>query len=75
CGAPLTALAMVGEVAKLMDRTDLEPVILNTAQGEIPYQALIADKARATLAWEPNFTLEDGLRETIAWYQDFLADD
>src|SRR5207253_1298743 len=67
-GCPLTALAMVKELATQLDRCDLEPAILNIAQGEIPYQVLVSDKARTRLGWAPGFAIQEGLRETVEWY-------
>ena len=43
------------------------------AQGEIESQYLDSSKARRRLGWSAAFTLEDGLRETIAWYRDLLG--
>jgi CDP-glucose 4,6-dehydratase len=58
---------------KLMDRTDLEPVILDQVTAEIKDQYLDASKARRMLHWTPRFTLEQGLAETIRWYRAFLG--
>ena len=70
---PLSVKQLVARILELMDRTDLEPVILNQATHEIPAQYLDCTRARSLMGWEPRFTLEDGLRETIAWYDAFLA--
>jgi CDP-glucose 4,6-dehydratase len=35
-------------------------------------QYLSAAKAHQVLGWYPIYTLEEGLRRTIAWYKDFL---
>jgi CDP-glucose 4,6-dehydratase len=69
---PLRVLEIVAEIAQLMKRNDLPPVILNEATNEIPDQFLDASKAAAELGWRPKYTLEAGLRETIAWYEAFL---
>lgn len=58
---------------KLMEREDLEPVILDQVTAEIKDQYLDASKARRMLAWMPTFTLEQGLAETIRWYRAFLG--
>lgn len=65
-------LEMVRKILKLMDKTHLEPRILNQASNEIKHQYLSAEKARRMLDWKPQYTLEQGLSETIAWYEDFL---
>jgi len=56
-----------------MDATDLKPDVRNEAQGEIHRQYLSAAKAHADLGWGVKYTLEQGLRETIAWYRHFFA--
>jgi CDP-glucose 4,6-dehydratase len=69
---PLSVLDVVGLLLALMDRTDLVPVVLNQATHEIPRQYLDCTRARERLGWRPRWTLEDGLRETIAWYERWL---
>jgi CDP-glucose 4,6-dehydratase len=71
---PLSVLDVVRVILELCGRTDLEPRILNEATNEIPRQYLDCAKARRLLAWKPAHTLDDGLRETIAWYADWLKE-
>lgn len=52
--------------------SSLEPVILNEASNEIKHQYLSAKKAREMLGWGPHYTLEKGLRKTVAWYEKFF---
>jgi CDP-glucose 4,6-dehydratase len=47
----------------------LTPQILNQAEHEIPEQYLDCSKARRRLGWMPRHSLEEALRETIAWYE------
>ncbi|MBX7169145.1 MAG: GDP-mannose 4,6-dehydratase [Pirellulales bacterium] len=70
---PLSVVEMVKLMAALLGRSDLEPVIQNQATAEIPRQYLSCAKARARLGWASRWTLEAGLRETIAWYREFLS--
>ncbi len=72
---PLRVIEIIEEISRLMGRTDLSPVIQNQATNEIPDQFLDGSKASKELGWSPHYTLEEGLRETIAWYQEFLDDD
>lgn len=72
--APMTVLELVNEIRSLMQSGQLEPDILNTANGEIKSQYLSAEKARKTLGWKPAFSRESGLMETIAWYRQFFAE-
>jgi len=69
----LTVLEVVELVLKLMGRTDLKPVIQNRASAEIREQTLSAAKARKLLGWQPAYTMERALKETIDWYQEFFA--
>lgn len=71
--SPRTVLDVVACITTLMGRADLPPVVLDQATNEIPHQYLSAAKARTQLGWKPQYTLEDGLKETIAWYREFLA--
>jgi CDP-glucose 4,6-dehydratase len=69
----VTALEMVQRILRLME-SKLEPDIRADARNEIPHQYLSAAKARNLLAWQPNYHLDDALRETIAWYRAYFAD-
>ena len=67
----ITVLQLVHKITKLMG-SRLAPDIRDESRHEIPYQNLSAAKARRELGWRPRFTLDEGLRATIAWYKDFL---
>jgi len=71
-GQPLRVLELVDVITRLMGRTDLTPEVLNEATNEIPDQFLDASKAAADLGWTPRYRLEDGLKETVAWYEEFF---
>ena len=71
--SPLSVLEVVAVIQKLMDAGHLEPDVRDVVEGEIHSQYLSAARARAALGWAPEFDLDAGLRETIAWYRDFLA--
>ncbi|HLO47424.1 MAG TPA: GDP-mannose 4,6-dehydratase [Kamptonema sp.] len=68
----ITVVEMVQKILKLMDKSHLEPIILNQAKNEIIHQYLSAEKARRLLNWKPEYSLEESLKETIQWYSDFL---
>ena len=40
---------------------------------EIADQYLSSQKAHRLLGWHARYSLDDGLRETMAWYADFLG--
>lgn len=54
-------------------KSDLQPDVHNEVTNEIRHQYLSAEKARRELGWKPIFTLDEGLRKTIEWYEDFFA--
>lgn len=72
--APRTVLEMVSAIVKLSNHPDLEPIILNNAPNEIQDQYLSSEKAQRELGWKPQYSLEEGLRETIEWYRDVVLD-
>ena len=71
--APKTVLEVVQAVVAQARQPDLAPIILGDASNEIQDQYLSSEKARRTLGWMPKHSLEEGLRETIEWYREFLG--
>lgn len=67
----VTVLELVERIIKIMG-SKLKPIILGTARNEIKHQYLSALKAKSTLNWHPQYTLEEGLRETVDWYKLFF---
>ncbi|HEX9117796.1 MAG TPA: NAD-dependent epimerase/dehydratase family protein [Anaerolineae bacterium] len=68
----LTVLELVSRILQLVG-SDLQPVVLNRAKNEIKNQYLDATKARQVLGWQPLYTMDEGLAQTIAWYRDYFA--
>lgn len=71
--SPLSVLEITRLILAAAGRSDLEPLVLNQAQGEIPHQYLSFERASAHLGWKPEKDLAERLRETVAWYRRFLA--
>jgi CDP-glucose 4,6-dehydratase len=69
----VTVMDMTLAVLRQMGREDLAPIIRNEAKGEIKDQSLDSTKARQLLGWAPRYKLEDGLKETVLWYREFLS--
>ncbi len=70
---PLMVLDLVSKILEMMGRTDLEPIVQNTASSEIREQHMLAEKARRVLGWSPRYGLDQGLAETIGWYTEFFS--
>lgn len=67
-GLRLSVLDVVGKVLKVMGREDIQPIIKNEANNEIPVQTLNSEKAKSQLNWKPRYGFDEGLKKTIAWY-------
>lgn len=68
----VTVLELVERILKIMNST-YAPDVLCEATNEIRHQYLTAAKARKDLGWQSLFTLDEGLRRTINWYEEFLG--
>lgn len=53
--------------------TDIRPVYEVPRPGDILHSSSDIEKARRLLGYEPVFSLEDGLAQTVAWYRDNAA--
>lgn len=71
-GEPQSVLAMTGAILRAAEAGELEPDVRNEAVGEIKHQYLACDLARERLGWRSDASLDTQLRETVAWYRDFL---
>ena len=71
--APHSVLEVIAELSVIMECTDLEPMILNQANGEIVHQHLDSEKAARVLGWHVGSTFTDGLRRTVDWYRAYLS--
>lgn len=69
---PISVLKLVKLIYTLSGKTP-EYKILNQAKYEIRHQYLSSAKAKKILGWEPHYTLREGLKKTIAWYQRYLS--
>jgi CDP-glucose 4,6-dehydratase len=69
---PKSVLEIVKAIIAASDHPEIEPIILNEAPNEIQEQYLSSEKAGRLLGWEPAFSLEQALAETLAWYKAFF---
>jgi CDP-glucose 4,6-dehydratase len=70
---PKSVMDVVQAIIDVSDRPMLEPIVLAEACNEIHAQYLDSSKAGCLLGWEPRYSLREGLRETMAWYREFLG--
>lgn len=75
-GKPYSVSEIVGRLIAVSGR-DVEPDVQGegTPRGEIDRQFLDSSRIRDELGWEPRWSLDDGLRETWAWYERHLGQD
>jgi CDP-glucose 4,6-dehydratase len=66
---PLSVMDLYKQICHAFNNSYVEPKILNSAKNEIKDQHLDSSKAKKVLGWKSNFTLTDGLTETINWYK------
>ena len=69
---PLSVLELVKKIITLTQRK-IEPQILNEVKNEIRAQYLDWAKAKRILGWEPMYSLDEGLKETLQWYREFFS--
>jgi len=69
---PKSVLEIVQAIIAVSNHPELEPVVLANAPHEIQAQYLDSSKAHRVLGWSPRYSLEEGLRETLKWYQKLL---
>ena len=69
---PINVIDLVSKIIKLYGKPNLKPKVLNIVKSEILNQYLSSEKARNMLGWNPIYSLDDGLKETIQWYNHFL---
>jgi CDP-glucose 4,6-dehydratase len=69
---PKTVLEVAQAIIAISDYPDLKPVVLNQASHEIAKQYLASEQAHRLLGWHAQYSLEAGLRKTLAWYREFF---
>lgn len=68
-GKPISVLGLYKKIIKIMGKK-AQPRILGEAKNEIDRQYLDSGKAKKVLGWKVKYSLDSGLKETIAWYKD-----
>ncbi len=70
---PISVMSLYKQICQSYNQVFIEPKILNSARSEIKDQHLDSSKAKRVLGWKSNFTLSDGLSETVDWYKSNLS--
>jgi CDP-glucose 4,6-dehydratase len=70
---PMNVLQIVDSVLNLM-QSKLKLIVQNKASNEILEQSLSSEKAFNLLGWKSEYTLEQGLDETIKWYKGYFSE-
>jgi CDP-glucose 4,6-dehydratase len=71
--SPLTVMEIYKAICNAANKPGLEPLILNSAVGEIKDQYLDASKAHRMLGWHALTGLDEGLQKTFTWYEESLS--
>lgn len=71
-GEPLSVLELTQKILTAAG-SDIEPKVLNEAKGEILHQYLNPERAIKELGWQPVCSIDQRLKETVDWYNNYLA--
>ena len=69
---PISVLELVDRILTLCGKEFSKPVIKNEVKYEIKKQYLGCKKIRNILGWKYKYDLDNGLKKTISWYNNFL---
>ncbi|MGB9680342.1 MAG: UDP-glucose 4-epimerase, partial [Thermoanaerobacteraceae bacterium] len=67
-GEPTSINELVEMMNEIMN-TYLEPIYAEPRKGDIVHSYLDNEKALKVLGWKPEYSLGEGLRETIEYYK------
>jgi CDP-glucose 4,6-dehydratase len=70
---PTSATEVVERIIALSPYPNLAPAIKGEAANEIHDQYLKSTKAKRLLGWQARYSLDEGLRATMAWYSAYLG--
>ncbi len=69
---PASVLDITRMILALSPYPELEPIVLDEVKNEIKEQYLDSSKIRRMIGWEVKWTRKEALRETMAWYAEYL---
>jgi CDP-glucose 4,6-dehydratase len=71
-GVPVSVLDLVRAALRAAGHAEIEPVVEGSARHEIDRQYLDSSRIASRLGFRPEWSLDEGLRETVAWYREHL---
>ncbi|MFH1225485.1 MAG: GDP-mannose 4,6-dehydratase [Candidatus Diapherotrites archaeon] len=71
-GKPVSVLEVVETINRAAG-AKAKPKILGTARNEIDRQWLDSSKAKRVLGWEAEYSLGEGIKETVEWYRNYFS--
>ncbi|MEQ8844141.1 MAG: SDR family NAD(P)-dependent oxidoreductase [Phycisphaerales bacterium] len=70
CGRQISILDLYHRMAELMGRTDMQPRMAAAREGDVRHSLADLTRAADLLGYAPVRDFDDGLRETVAWFDD-----
>jgi CDP-glucose 4,6-dehydratase len=70
---PVSVLEMTRLILRLSPHPRLEPIVLDEVKNEIKDQYLNSAKLHDALGWQPAWSREAAMVETMAWYAQYLG--
>lgn len=70
-GYNFSVLDLLEKISKIVGKK-VKYEIINNQKNEIPNQSLNFDKVVERLGWKSRYTFEDGIKETIHWYERYF---
>jgi len=71
-GKSISVLELTKKIGTIVGK-DVSFAVLKEAQNIIDDQYLDIGKAMNILGWQPRYTLEAGLKESVAWYKEYFG--
>jgi len=71
---PISVIDLTNKIIALSGKPELKPEILGKRRElkEILEQHVGSQKALQVLGWKPKHSLDDGLKKSIAWYEEYV---
>jgi CDP-glucose 4,6-dehydratase len=69
----IKVIDLVNKIIQISGKKNLKPIILDEVKKEINDQYLSSKFSKSVLNWNHRYNLEEGLKETYHWYEEFFA--